>query len=572
MKNRWLFALIIALGVVFFANSYYQLEYNMSLAEYFLSDEWLTADEREFLASHGDLIYGSDQNAPPLRYVNENTDQYEGLVIDYIAALSMELGVNIQTRPMVWNNALEALEKGDTDFCDMYASKERAKRYLFSDPIYYQRGAILVKRGNTAIQTQADLEGKIIAANHGDYVQEFLSEQYQSVQVIATTDLRTAIRALENGQVEAVLGDESVINYYLTREQLGSDYVLLDTYLYERPAVLGVDKENQEMLNILNKAIYRLNKQNTMERIYDKWFGGQPLITRGNTQEKFLLILKFTIAIGVLTGLGLYYWNRLLKREVSRQTLALKLSHDELERTFKEYKVAEKQMMQSRKMAAVGHLAAGIAHEIRTPLGIIRNTSYLLKRKYSEGDGVKELEMIDQSVSRANGIIDNLLNFSRISDDCLETVDLERFVSSLWKLNEKAWETQGIEFQLNCTVPVVLEIYSEALKHVLLNLFSNAVDAMPEGGILKVDIHRDSQDSDCQLVIQDTGQGMNEETLEQLYDPFFTTKPIGKGTGLGLYIVYNEVQKMGAQIKIDSKLGEGSRFTIALPSSHRADA
>lgn len=567
MKKKWVFSILIALGLMFFANSYYQLEYNMDLAQYFLTDEWLTADERQFLAAHGDLIYGSDQNSPPLRYVNEETEQYEGLVIDYIAALSMELGVNIQTRPMIWNDALEAVESGDTDFCDMYASKDRAKRFLFSDPIYYQRGAILIKRGNMEIQTKEELEGKIVAANHGDYVQEFLGEQYQSVEVLATPDLRIAIRALEKGQVQAVLGDESVINYYVTRENLSSDYVILDTYLYERAAVLGVEKDNQEMLNILNKAIYRLNKQNTMERIYDKWFGGQPLITRGNTQEKLLLIFKFTLAVGLLSGLALYYWNRQLKREVTRQTLALKQSHDHLERTFQEYRLAEKQMMQSRKMAAIGQLAAGIAHEIRTPLGIIRNTGYLLKRKGADDQALKQLEIIDQSVSRANGIIDNLLNFSRISDNCLEKVDLERFISGLWRLNEKAWETQGIDFVLVCESPVLLEVYSEGLKHVLLNLFSNAVDAMADGGVLEVQILAKTESSPCKLIIKDSGQGMSEETLEQLYDPFFTTKPIGKGTGLGLYIVYNEIQKMGAEIGIESRLGEGSQFTITLPNA-----
>lgn len=567
MKNKWIFSFLIAIGILFFANSYYQLEYNMDLAQYFLTDEWLTADERGFLKSHGDLIYGSDQNSPPLRYVNEETEQYEGLVIDYIAALSMELGVNIQTRPMVWNDALEAVESDETDFCDMYASKERAKRFLFSDPIYYQRGAILIKRGNAEIQTKDELEGKKVAANHGDYVQEFLNEQYQSVEVLATPDLRSAISALENGKVQAVLGDESVLNYFVTRENLNNDYVILDTYLYEREAVLGVSKDDEEMLRILNKAIYRLNKQNTMERIYDKWFGGQPLITRGNTQEKLLLIIKFTLGAGLISGLMLYYWNRQLKREVTKQTLALKQSHDDLARTFQEHKLAEKQMMQSRKMAAVGQLAAGVAHEIRTPLGIIRNTGYILKRKWNEEESLKQLEIIDQCLSRANGIIDNLLNFSRISDDCLEKVDLEAFIRDLWQLNEKAWETQGITFLLICDAPVHVEIYVEGLKHVLLNLFSNALDAMPEGGVLEVQVMAKTDDNPCMLIIKDSGMGMSEETLDQLYDPFFTRKPLGKGTGLGLYIVYNEIQKMGADLSVESELGRGSQFTIVLPDA-----
>ncbi len=130
------------------------------------------------------LIYGADHKSPPLRYVNEGSQQYEGLVIDYLRSLSIELGVPIEFKPLVWNDALAQLESGQTDICDMYKSEERAKKFLFSDPIYYQRGAILVRKNDTRIQSVDDLEGKTIAGNRGDFVFEYLENEFENVTSI----------------------------------------------------------------------------------------------------------------------------------------------------------------------------------------------------------------------------------------------------------------------------------------------------------------------------------------------------------------------------------------------------
>lgn len=566
-KFSWVFGIVALATVLFFANAFTTLEYNMSLWSYMRGDSWLTADEKAYLKAHGDLIYGADQNSPPLRYVNPQTGQYEGLVIDYLAALSMELGVNISTKPMIWSDALSALADGRTDFCDLYPSRERAKYYLFTSPIYYQRGAILVRRGPGAISNKASLEGHTIAAISGDYVFEYLKDQFNTVHTIATSDTRSAIQLLEQGQVEAVLGDESVLNYYLTAGQLSGEYVLLSEYLYEREAVLGVQKGEETLVKILNKAIYRLNRQNTMNRIYEKWFADAPLITKNQGTSKTLLVIEMIIAFGVLAAAGLYYWNRQLSREVIRQTEALLKSKQELELAFAEYQTAEKRMLQASKMASIGQLAAGIAHEIRTPLGIVRNTSYLMKRTQGEKDEQLngQIEIIDQSVDRANKIIDNLLNFSRISDDQIETLLLKEFIENLWFLNHKAWKTQGIEFILSCDEHMSYSVYVESLKHILLNLLANAADAMPKGGQLFVDVLAAAHESKLLITITDTGVGIDQQHLEQLFDPFFTTKPSGKGTGLGLYIAYNEVQKLGGNISVKSRLGSGTTFTVELP-------
>lgn len=649
--------------VLLFANSLIQLEYDMTLIDYLSPNAGLSDEDLAYLKKNNKLIYGADHMSPPLRYVNQDSQQYEGLVIDYLRSLSIELGVPIEFKPLVWNDALAQLEAGQTDICDMYMSEERSKKFLFSDPIYYQRGAILVRKSDTRIQSVSDLEGKTIAGNRGDYVFEYLENEFDKVTSIETADLQTAIELFTDDRIDAVLGDESVMNYFITKSQLNNEYVILNDYLYEREAVLAVQKDNPKLIRILNKAIASLKKKRTMEMIYQKWFGISPLITKSSASGKTMLIAKYILLLIGVFAAALSAWNLQLKKEVKRQTNALRMSKNELEtvfnglthllvvidedcylkdanRTFCEkygvsskevkgthckdvngiigsdcsscliretfnanrsvvreikhgkriykiqtyileqlpqtrarilvvmeditdLKLGEQSLVQSTKMAAIGQLVAGIAHEIRTPLGIIRNNCYFMKRSKSQEDKDESMTVIEMSVERANRIIDNLLNFSRLTDNQVQETNIHQLVSNLYDLSRKAMKTNHINFKLSCDTSLTRKINSESLKHVLINLINNAIDAMPSGGTLEIDVVDSA--SDMVIVVTDTGTGIEADALDSIFNPFFTTKVPGSGTGLGLYIAYNQIQKMNGSIRVDSTLGEGTSFTLVIP-------
>ena len=182
MIKRLLIAVSLLL-VILFTNSLTELEYDMNLFDYLSSNTALSEDEIAYLNTHSTLIYGADYNSPPLRYVNEASQQYEGLVIDYLRFLSIELGVNIDFKPLIWNDALDQLSAGNTDICDMYKSEERSKKFLFSNPIYYQRGAILVRKSDNQIKSVSDLEGKTIAGSKGDFVFEYIETEFDNVKI-----------------------------------------------------------------------------------------------------------------------------------------------------------------------------------------------------------------------------------------------------------------------------------------------------------------------------------------------------------------------------------------------------
>jgi len=233
----------------------------------------------------------------------------------------------------------------------------------------------------------------------------------------------------------------------------------------------------------------------------------------------------------------------------------------------------EEQLQISEKMASLGLLAAGVAHEVNTPLtGISSYTQMLLQGAAPEDPTTKVLEKIERQTFRAAKIVNGLLNLARPAQVDSGPVDVNSVINDVLSLLEHQLRTGSIQVRKELATggPVVLGIEYK-LQQVFLNLFLNARDAMPKGGWLSIVTRSGS--GQATVEVADTGSGIPTDYLSRIYDPFFTTKEIGKGTGLGLSITYGIVQEHGGTMTCDSSVGQGTRFTLTLPlaTSRAAD-
>lgn len=625
----------------------------------------------EKYASRGALIYGADDSAPPLRFVDDD-GVYKGVVVDMMNQLSIEMGIEIRCVPFKWENALENLKDGKTDMCDMYASEERGKYYVFSDPLYNLRTVMVIS--NKDDFTLNDLNDLTIATQKGDFANGYLQEHYPEAELVYVHDVGEALDELMADHVDAVIGDEPVLLYYADKRDIESELTFLGTSLYEFPCVLAFPKDEADLVPAVNHAIASIKQTDAFEKIQQKWFTISAPITMNEQDTLALKIIFASFLLAIVVALFFYFNSLRLQHMVADRTRELNGKNEELQFIFDSMpegivlldasgnvingnfsffeahvgpgdekikcssllagfcraencsgdpktcgegciayeclnrdmeisrkvqigprsfeikasptsitdlagderaalvvvrditldEINDKKLLQNSKMAAVGQLAAGMAHQIKNPLGVIRTQSYLLRRGKGEDKSVTDsLDYIDDSVKRAASIIDNVMNFWRMSDDTLSEVKMKDFLESLKELNEGSFRRKKAELEINCDETLVITSYPESLKHIFHNLISNGLDALDEGGKVTIDVN-DFPDA-LIVSVRDNGCGIKKEDMPNLYNPFFTTKEPGEGTGLGMFVIYSEVEKIGGTIEVDSEEGKGTEFRVVIP-------
>ncbi|MGO0803902.1 ATP-binding protein, partial [Clostridioides difficile] len=481
----------------------------------------------------------------------------------------------------------------------------------------------------------------------------FLKQKIQDINILLTPDIKTGVNHLMSGKVDAVVGDEPVLRYCINNYGLSNKYSVLSNPIYTKKAVLAVPKQYEELVSILNKGIFKLQKNGVYKDLKKKWYStynevDDILYERGIVPSIYLFIGIILISIYVF-----YSYTYLLKIEIKRKTEQVIENKKTLEATFNsitdiimlvdennnivesnkvlydfmgemsykiadlismikgvientfsentnktseieihnkilkintfpvEYKknnteyivvlikditndkIVEAKLLRENKMISIGQLASGVAHEIRNPLGIIRNNCYLLKDNVTMEEVNDCVKSIESNVDRASNIITNLLNFARISDDNLEHINIRNFIENIVKLQYKMLQLKNVEIKIDCEHNLICYINGESLKHVFINLISNSIDAIHQDG--KIIIYCYEKNHCLFIDFKDNGEGIKEDALKDIFNPFYTTKPIGEGTGLGLYITYNEIKKNNGDISVESKLGVGTCFHIKIP-------
>jgi hypothetical protein len=226
----------------------------------------------------------------------------------------------------------------------------------------------------------------------------------------------------------------------------------------------------------------------------------------------------------------------------------------------------EDQLMQAEKLSSIGLMAAGIAHEVNTPLAVISSNAQMLMRQMDPDDPrTKTLDKIIAQAFRASEIANSLLKFSRVGGSECSDLDVNRIISESLSLVDPMLKTARISVhaQLKPSLPAVYG-NSGKLQQVFMNLIMNARDAMPRGGELT--ISTESENSAVRVEVSDNGMGIPAEHLNKIFDPFFTTKATSRGTGLGLAVTYGIIQEHSGLIQVDSVVGRGTTFRLEFPA------
>ncbi|MGA8489516.1 MAG: ATP-binding protein, partial [Terriglobales bacterium] len=234
----------------------------------------------------------------------------------------------------------------------------------------------------------------------------------------------------------------------------------------------------------------------------------------------------------------------------------------------------EAQLSQADKLSSIGLLAAGVAHEVNTPLAVISSYAQMLSKQV-QGDPQKGalLEKITRQTFRASEIVNNLLNFSRTSGTEFTAIDINKIISDTLALLEHQFKVTKIKVQDERSAQIApITGNAGRLQQVFLNLFLNAKDAMGNGGTLRI---ATTNGDSVGVKISDTGTGIAQEHIHRIYDPFFTTKTAPRegqprGTGLGLSVTYGIIQEHAGKIRVESRSGQGTTFYLDFPLIKKA--
>ena len=351
---------------------------------------------------------------------------------------------------------------------------------------------------------------------------------------------------------------DSDLNYYAKREKV-IDYV-------------------EKHINFLDKNVWKSEIYNSRNIDLRRSFYNKNQRRPMPTEEKIREILAKTNKLSKKDELNCgacgYKTCReyaiAIAKDLAEQEMCLPYLIDKLEKAYTELKDTQDALAGAEKLASIGQLAAGVAHEINNPLGSIMLYSSMLKRdlekKMGDQQGVEDLKLIIEEAVRCKNIVSNLLNFARQGKLNVSTVHISDLLNDVIKVVLVKPENRSIEFILNDnTSDIEIEGDVDQLKQVFINVIGNACEAMEESEVKNLEIAVDNTEKDVIIKIKDTGCGVSDENIKKLFTPFFTTKKMGKGTGLGLAITYGIIKMHRGDIRVKSTLKEGTEFTIKLP-------
>ncbi|HSM91390.1 MAG TPA: transporter substrate-binding domain-containing protein [Anaeromyxobacteraceae bacterium] len=543
------------------------------------------------------VIVGADPDYPPYEFVDRD-GKPAGYNVDLTRAIADVMGMTVEFRFGKWARMREALRSGEVDVLQGISwSEERAKDLDFAAPHAIVHHAIFARRGAPAVTSLDDLRGKRVIVFGGGIMDEQLTRRGFGQDLVRTGTPADAMRRLAAGQGEYVAlallpGVYIARDLGLTNVEPVARRVAAESYGY------AVRKGEGELLARFDEGLAILKATGRYDEIHRRWLGvlqpqGVGPATIARYAAAVLVPLLLVLAATVI-------WSRSLRRVVAQRTESLRQEVAERERAVAALRLHQQQLVQADKLAALGVLVAGVAHEINNPTGLILLDVPIVKGALEDALAAldaqpdrapatlaglpyarmrqeipKLLEEMAGSGRRIKRIVDDLKAFARREDaPALEAVDLNAVAETAARLvgNSLRKATHRFEQALAPGLPRV-RANAQRIEQVVVNLLLNACEALPSPDrAVRLSTRHDPAAGLVVIEVRDEGVGIPEEHLSRVTDPFFTTKRASGGTGLGLSVSAGIVREHGGTLTLTSGVGAGTVATLSLPAVQEASA
>jgi signal transduction histidine kinase len=537
------------------------------------------------------IMVGGDRDYPPYEFLDKEGHP-SGYNVELTRAIADVMGMKVEFRLGTWSMMRSALQNGTVDVLQgMSYSEDRLSEVDFSLPHTIVNHAVFARKDSHTVNTLEDLEGKLVAVHRGGIMHDYLIKKGFTGKLVLTDTPADALRQTAAGKTDYAIV-AIVPGMYIIRELKLTNLIPVVRNVATHRYCYAVDKGNDELISRFNEGLAILKKTGQQQAIYEKWLGVlDPTPVAMWTIVKYAAIV--VVPLVLLLG-GIALWSRTLHHEVALRTADLTREIAERRHAEEELLLNQQQLLQADKMAALGVLVSGVAHEINNPTGLLLLDIPVLKRAHQDaapilqeyfeehGDfslgGLPYSEMrqeiprilsgMQDGAKRIKRIVHDLKDFAR-RDDAGDKglIDLNRVVQTALRLVDPSIRkaTARLAIDLGIGLPKFLG-NTQRIEQVVVNLVLNACQALPdrEHGI-EITTRVAADPLRLELRVQDQGGGIAPEHLSRLTDPFFTTKRESGGTGLGLSVSAGIVKEHGGTLSFDSTPGAGTTVTLSFP-------
>ena len=549
----------------------------------------LSQTEKAWLTQHPELVLAPAEDFAPYEFFDDK-GRYRGMAADYIALLEKRLGIHFRVTRL--NNEAartQALTSGRIDIVTAVTTDSLlADEAQLARPHITIPGVIVAKSDYRNLPALRNLRvAQVIDAPlriNADAISD-------NMVLIPVQDVTTALELISEGQIDALVTDMATASYYIHREGM-TDIRIVGKTGTNLSLAVAVRRHRPQLLAIMEKALNSITREE-QQRISRQWIH---LKESSLLSSRSFRAAMMTAAAVILLGLvSILVWNRTLKQQVAQRTQSLNLelrlrheaeqelqnTHADLIKSHQKLKQAQMQLIHAAKMESVGRLAAGVAHEVKNPLAVMH-----LGLDYVGGEVCNKpvlnevLADMGKAVKRADKVINGLLDFSRESRLSRKNACINDIIENSLHLVRHELVQRNIEVirQLDPELPGI-SCDENRMQQVFVNLLMNAIQAMKNGGTITASTYRTvvRAQRDTQVVsgirfeagqpvivaeISDTGPGVPPDALEKMFDPFYTTKPVGEGTGLGLSVTRNLVDLHQGAIEVKNRVPQGLSVMI----------